>query len=329
MGLIKDELQEVQRLCEHLIHGSRLVSCVQTMVRVEIKRTNFKQVVVCAQFPEDYPKSPLLLELKSKTISDKLLDKLSTVCEQEAKKYLGKPQVLKTLQFVRNFIDENPLSCCYDEITVIKEFLKDGDEFKLKQKNSSISFKITQAQYYFKGKIVVPDDYPAIPIRLEDEESNFPPLFNRYFMGQAKETARQCIEPPVMNRKKGGNIPPFKPRPSLLPVFQFLVKSVKTLPNELCQLCRNSCLPENPQDVETDEAAERHVERVYCGHLFHLQCLITYMKTPPFQGGKKCPSCGQRIYHDKWRVSEKLAEDRWAHQQARERELKEVEEFFQ
>jgi hypothetical protein len=46
-------------------------------------------------------------------------------------------------------------------------------------------------------------------------------------------------------------------------------------------------------------------------------------------GGKKCPKCGWRIYHDKWRVSEKVAEDRWAHQQARERELREVTEFLE
>lgn len=45
-------------------------------------------------------------------------------------------------------------------------------------------------------------------------------------------------------------------------------------------------------------------------------------------GGKKCPSCGQRVYHDKWGLSDKLAEARWAHQQARSRELAEVEDFF-
>lgn len=74
-------------------------------------------------------------------------------------------QVLKTLVFIRNFIDENPLSCCYDEISLIKDLLKDGDEFRLKQKNSSINFKIIEAQYYLKGRIVVPDDYPSVAIR--------------------------------------------------------------------------------------------------------------------------------------------------------------------
>jgi hypothetical protein len=37
MGFIDDELQEVSKLCQHVITGSKLVSCVQTMVRVEIR----------------------------------------------------------------------------------------------------------------------------------------------------------------------------------------------------------------------------------------------------------------------------------------------------
>jgi len=37
MGLIDDELQEVSKLCQRVITGSKLISCVQTMVRVEIR----------------------------------------------------------------------------------------------------------------------------------------------------------------------------------------------------------------------------------------------------------------------------------------------------
>lgn len=326
MGLIEDELQEVHKLCEHLITGSKLVSCVQTMVRVEIRKTSCKQLTICIQFPQEYPSLPLLIELKSKTLSEKLLEKLTSVCEAEAKKYLGKPQVLNVLKFVRNFIDENPLSCCYSEIVDIKKELADSDEFKLKQKTSTIVFSVNGGGYFFKSKITVPDNYPIESVRLEDVETNFPPLFERHLHGQAVETSRQCVQRP---RRPKPSDPPFKPVPSLKPVVMLLIKAVKQLPNEKCQLCKEQCLPPNPQDAEKNETADRHVERLYCSHLFHLQCLITYMKTPPFQGGKKCPTCKQQIYHDKWRVSEKLAEDRWAHQQARERELKEVADFFE
>uniref|UniRef100_A0A1B6IQ42 RING-type domain-containing protein n=1 Tax=Homalodisca liturata TaxID=320908 RepID=A0A1B6IQ42_9HEMI len=432
MGLIEDELEEVRKLCEHLIAGSRLISCVRSMVRVEIKRTQFKQLVICIQFPEDYPASPLLIELKSKTLVDQLLAKVTTVCEEEAKKYLGKPQILKVLKLLRNFIDENPLSCCYNEVLALKKQLQgDLDELKVRQKTSSLILRVQQGNYYLRAKILVPDDYPASPllielksktlvdqllakvttvceeeakkylgkpqilkvlkllrnfidenplsccynevlalkkqlqgdldelkvrqktsslilrvqqgnyylrakilvpddyplknVGLEDVDTNFPPLFERFFVAQAKEISRQCIEPPL--QRKPSDV--FSPKPSVLPTVSFLIEAVKTIPQDKCQFCQEQCLPPDPQNVEKNESADMHVERVYCGHLFHLQCLITYMKTPPFKGGKKCPLCNKQIFHDKWKVSERLAEVRWAHQQARERELQEVSEFFE
>ncbi|XP_046142863.1 uncharacterized protein LOC114873756 isoform X2 [Osmia bicornis bicornis] len=324
MGFIDDELQEVSKLCHNVVEGSRLVSCVRTMVRVEITKTKFKTIIVCIQFSEDYPRTPLLIELKSKTLSVKLLDGLAEVCEKECKKFLGKAQVLQILKFVRNFIDENPLICCYDEISTIKKTLENEDELKLKQKYSCIGLKVQRGLYYFKAKIEVPDNYPTACVKLEDADTNFPPLFRRYFLAQGKELARKCVEPPLKKKSQA----PFTPSPSLNTVTSFLVKSVKTLPQEHCQSCRQMCLPPNPENAETNENADMHIERLYCGHLFHLHCLVTYMKTPPFHGGKKCPTCKQRIYHEKWGLTDKLAEARWAHQQARARELAEVADFF-
>lgn len=87
----------------------------------------------------------------------------------------------------------------------------------------------------------------------------------------------------------------------------------------------NYCFPF--QFLETDENSPKHIERIYCGHLFHQECFYTFMKLPPF-GNKTCKKCGHRIYHFKWSLSDKLAEERWAHEQARERELQEVADFF-
>lgn len=161
MGFIEDELSEVRKLCEHVVPGCRLVSCVKTMVRAEIKRTHFKALIVCIQFTETYPSTPLLIELKSKTLSEKLLQGLTNVCEQEAKKYLGKAQVLNVIKFLRSFIDENPLSCCYDEINILKKTLNDNDELKLKQKTSSLGLKVHNRSYFLFCRISVPDDYPT------------------------------------------------------------------------------------------------------------------------------------------------------------------------
>ena len=46
-----------------------------------------------------------------------------------------------------------------------------------------------------------------------------------------------------------------------------------------------------------------------------------------FSGGKKCHACKKRIYHETWKVTPELAEARWAHEQAKNRELEEVVDF--
>lgn len=43
---------------------------------------------------------------------------------------------------------------------------------------------------------------------------------------------------------------------------------------------------------------------------------------------KKCPACKNVIYHEKWNITAKVAEDRWAHKQAKQRELEEVVDFM-
>lgn len=45
------------------------------------------------QFPEKYPTTAIIVELKSKTLPPRLLAKMTELCDQEAKTFLGKPQV--------------------------------------------------------------------------------------------------------------------------------------------------------------------------------------------------------------------------------------------
>lgn len=161
MGILETELAELKQCVPRVIANSTVEACVPAMVRVNIERTKYKQMVVCFQFAPDYPKSRALIELKSRHISDKLLDGLTKVCEEEADKYLGKPQVLNVLRFVRTFIDENPLCCCSEEISTIKKKLIMGsDELKLRQKTSSVVLKVIQGSYFIKYNIVVPENYP-------------------------------------------------------------------------------------------------------------------------------------------------------------------------
>ncbi|XP_042903554.1 uncharacterized protein [Parasteatoda tepidariorum] len=326
MSIIHDELQDVKNHCESQIPGSKIIACVRSMVRVDIKRTKYKQLTTCLQFPESYPEFPLLVELKSKTLSEKFLSGLTKVCEEECKKYLGKPQILKLLKFLKLFLDENPLSVCSDELSSIKRELSDCDQLKLKQKTSSVNLHLVKDLYFLKVKAIVPEHYPDEQVQVELIECNFPKNFEKWFIGQSAEIARKCVEKPLKQKPKD---PVFQPKPSLWPTLKFLRDEVKRFPTEICQLCKEFCFSKNPSECVSNEHDEKHIEKVYCGHIFHNICLDTYMKTPPFHGGKKCPSCKQRIYHDKWKITPKLAEDRWAHQEAKKRELGEVVEFFE
>lgn len=79
--------------------------------------------------------------------------------------------------------------------------------------------------------------------RIQDTTTNFSPAFNRHMIGQAKEIARKCVEPPI---KKKPNEPPFKPLPSLKKTVEFLIDCVKRLPLEHCQFCNKQCFPSDP-----------------------------------------------------------------------------------
>jgi len=324
--IINDEISELKRVLETQVPDSKLVACVPAMIRIELEETPFKKVVVCMSYPAEYPKQPILLELKSKTLSEKLIDGLVRVSEEEAKKYLGKPHVIFVVKFIRQFIAENPLCCCSGEITQIKKLLRtETDKCKLSQKTSSITLQINHNKYYLKTKLKVPPDYPETQVKLEDTESNFPRVFKVWFVEKAREFARQCVEPPLKPKPRD---PPFKKSPSLLPVVSFLVKHVQRYPDEICQVCKHKAFPDDPAEAVHNEHAAAHVERVYCSHIYHHDCLILYLKSPPFDGVKKCPGCKLRIYHEKWKVTPELAEARWAHKQAKDRELGEVVDFL-
>uniref|UniRef100_A0A0P4VWB3 RWD domain-containing protein n=1 Tax=Scylla olivacea TaxID=85551 RepID=A0A0P4VWB3_SCYOL len=326
MSILEEELKELRQCVPRVIADSTVEACVPAMVRVKIEKTKYKQITACFQFDPQYPKSRALIELKSRYISEKLLDGLTKLSEELADKNLGKPQVLHVLRFVRNFIDENPLCCCSEEISNVKKKLIEGtDELKLRQKTSSVVLKVKEGQYYLKYNLTVPENYPDQQIKIEEKECNYPPVFRRWFLAQSVEIARQCVEPP---KKKKPKDPPFVLRPSMEPVVSFLIDEAHRYVNSECRMCRKKAFPDDPKAVELDEYGALHVERVYCGHIYHYKCLDTYIKTPPFQKGKMCHTCGSRIFHDKWKLTAETVEARWAHKQAKQRELDEVVDFL-
>lgn len=162
-----------------------------------------------------------------------------------------------------------------------------GGELKCLQKTSSISLTVTINNYYYKVKLQISDTYPAQCAIWLEHKTNFPETLSRFLTGQAKEIARKCVEPPL----RASVTSKFEIKPSILVTARFLIEAVYDFPNELCPVCGSKCLPNSADDVETRDTADCYVERVYCGHIYHLGCLRKYMREPPFPaGGKTCPA---------------------------------------
>ncbi|XP_002128606.2 uncharacterized protein LOC100177726 [Ciona intestinalis] len=326
-GFINQELKDVQKTLLSKVEGCEIIGCHQNLVSIKITKTPHRVLTVCIQFPQNYPDDILLVEIKSKVMSPALVNHIGQICDNELKKRVGDKQVMILLKFVRKFLDDNPLLPCRDELTKVKKELleEDIDIMKMKQKQGTISVAVCKENYRLKFTVSVPDEYPTKSIEMTMSENNFPAVMAYYFISQAREFARQAVEPPL---KKNPKAPPFQPSPHVFKVMKFLISCGKRYPVENCPLCGKQTLPNNPSEVVTDMKEDNYAERIYCGHLFHHGCLDKYMKTPPFEDGKKCPNCKQRIYHDKWNISPRLAEARWAHKEARQRELDEVVEFL-
>ncbi|XP_016987701.1 uncharacterized protein LOC108050499 isoform X2 [Drosophila rhopaloa] len=312
---------------------------------------------------QNYPRStPILVELKSRVYSDMLLTELTRLIDDYARDFIGKPQALLVLAFAQQYLSDNPLCVCLDEIKQLRADIKTGgteSQLKLKQKNRSVELVAKGGLFTYRVTAVVPDSYPMQSVELRGQESNLPAVLVRYLNGQSREIARQCVEPPIRLSKEA--LANFRPVRSLQRSLKFCLEATRDFHIELCPICDNTVLPEDPQDIETDDNADSFIERVYCGHLFHQGCLKKYLSEPPFpKGGKFCPAqrrhprsdaqtymgrtqggvvtvprtpddgvCGIKLAHDRWVVSVKTAEARWAQKQARQRELEEVVDFLQ
>ncbi|KAH8298187.1 hypothetical protein KR018_010576 [Drosophila ironensis] len=328
-----------------------------------------RSMTVCLRFPDNYPQATsILVELKSRCYSDMLLTELTRLIDDYARDFLGKRQALLVCAFAQSYLADNPLCVCLDEIKQLRSDTRNTSppaagesQLKLKQKNRSVELVARGGGYTYRVTAVVPEAYPMQCVELRGQESNLPGVLVRYLNGQSREIARQCVEPPIRSTKEA--LASFRPMRSLQRTLKFCLEATRDFHAERCPICDGTVLPEFPEDLEADENADGYVERVYCGHLFHQGCLKKYLAEPPFpKGGKLCPAqrrhprsdaqtymgkpqasgpassssssssggvCGIKLAHDRWVVSVKTAEARWAQKQARQRELEEVVDFLQ
>jgi len=320
------EVNFVKNDLENKVSGVQVIGCHKKLITYTITKTEYRKLTVSLHYPPNYPNQTLHVELKSKYLSYDILQQISKVCMEELKSQVGHQQVLFATRFLKKLLDESPLLPCKDELNRAKNsFLEDSHTIKLKKKQGIIILDLKKNRYLYKVKIEVPDDYPNKPVVLKPERNNFPASLAYYFVCQAREIARTCTMKPLDVKKREK----FSPKPHVYEIMKFLIQDcIKNYPNTACPLCKKQCLPDDPEDVVKNGDHANYVERIYCGHLYHHGCLDTYMKTPPFKGGKKCIVCGKRVAHDKFNISPRIAEQRWAHHEARKREIDEIIDFL-
>jgi len=327
MPPLDDELVRVNKDLANSVVGLEVLSATKHSVQVKIRKTEHKQLRLLIMFPEDYPNRSLMVEVKSKSLPERVMKLIESISEKEAKKLQGQFQVVAICKVVRQFLDENMFIVCAAELdTVKRSFLEDGDEIKIKQKAGSFHVNANKNGYFMNFKMSITDDYPVTNVSIDTKDTNFPKDLADMFIRQSIELARRCVVPPAMPRKGD---PEFREKPSIIPCAEYLIKDcIKFYPIAECSICENQAFPIDPAKVTQDIRHPCYVEYVYCSHIFHHKCLDSYMKSPPFKGGKKCPICRKRIFHEKWQATPQLAEQRWAHKQAKDRELAEVTDFM-
>jgi hypothetical protein len=147
---------------------------------------------------------------------------------------------------------------------------------------------------------------------------------------QEEEARMNAIEEGVLQLNTSAQ----KAQRSVGIIISFIAEQfVGRIPQEICQGCKASLLPENPSDAKGifDSKSKQRPQRVYCGHWWHTTCLNSALTLPPF-GLQGCPGkgCGSdvRIWHHEWSRDIRKHEKAWSNKKAREREIQEVAEIF-
>ena len=324
-----NELTDIIERIQAKVPYTTVVSRRDNILWASFYRTKQLAVDVTFLFTENYPQESIITQLKSKTLPEQLLIGLTKLMDENVKTLLGQYQVIPQLNFLSSYLCDNIFCCCYDEFQRIKkEICSDHIELKAKLKTGQAVFKVKYRGHSSIVKLSVPLDYPeeSVIVDVPSFQSSLPEYLTSVVMKQAVEEARKCVEPPLNSKKQ--NVP-FQKKPSLYRVAKFILMDNLLMFKQIdCKLCNKPAFPDGPEDIRTHPRDPMYVERVYCSHIFHFGCLHALINTPPFNENKKCPVCKLTIYHERWKETPQVLADRWAHKQAKQRELEEVIDFL-
>ena len=81
------------KLQEFIVCSMRYIPYMLICFFCYFRKTRERELTACIQFPQDYPNSTLLVEIKSKFLTPALVKSINQICDQELKNYIGRKQV--------------------------------------------------------------------------------------------------------------------------------------------------------------------------------------------------------------------------------------------
>lgn len=93
---VEGELSNVRQKVASM-RGVELQTCVSSQVRLRLTQTRARTCDILLQFPENYPHELILMEIKSKTLPQKLTDLIVKLFDAERARFVGDDQACAVL----------------------------------------------------------------------------------------------------------------------------------------------------------------------------------------------------------------------------------------
>lgn len=158
-------------------------SLTSQFINVTCMRTPYSRVTLAMIYPEDYPLSPLIVQLSSQTLPKPLLKKKEQECVAKATEYVkevimgekgemgekGKGQVNVVYNVVQDFIQDNVFVPCWRElkqILILFESSNAENKVVADEKTGGINIRLKCKGYFQIIKVQVPEMYPEEGVKV-------------------------------------------------------------------------------------------------------------------------------------------------------------------
>ncbi|OQR84304.1 hypothetical protein ACHHYP_13573 [Achlya hypogyna] len=348
-----------------LVPASDIETATLEQLQASFQYTRNRKLRLRLRFPDDYPRSELIIEILSPTLPDIALRRLTKFADAKASELAkeGLPQVQAIVELVQMSLAENKLLYAFDEIRQLRLLAEanDGAIKLLNERAGRIKVVLRKDAYFFQANIKLDDHYPDSAITVACDESNFPPTVVDSLVKQANDMARRIALGYSADQALYASNPlkkplsllaepePEAPKDHIAPLYyaedggilhrspldeavKSILPVVKTfLWQSRIQTLPSTTCPECDQRVlHADPTTKVDGGSVpllaYCGHWYHDECLGKKLESPPFAHG--CKACNVILHHPKWPSDLNEMQARYERAQRLEREIADIADMF-